>query len=248
MRHQRQDVKRKNSGGGWRRALLFSGPLPCSNLTSPRAAPLYPRRVRYAAILSVIVCAALPAFAADFDATVFAGYFSGSNLGITAEGGISDDATPDAGAGFGVALDFPSPQNTTLQLYYSYHPTAVHSDSYFEYSDVDLNIHYMQIGGTYLWKQRPRLWPYIGLTVGGTLFDSELSGTSLNLSGAAAGGFQIGVSDRVGVRLDARWFGTALSTSGTIGCSNAGVCVGAIDGTAYYEFVASAGITYRIGR
>lgn len=94
---------------------------------------------------------------------------------------------------------------------------------------MDLDIEYLQIGGTVSHPDAERVIPYFGLTVGAARFSPDQSGLDdeTKLAFSIAGGFKVPVTDHIGVRFDARAFVSLLDTDGNIFCvsdDGAGAC------------------------
>ena len=115
-----------------------------------------------------------------------------------------------------------------------------------EAAGVDVSVTYIQIGGRVYVGVDGAVWPYIALTAGGThlSLDGE---QGLFLSGSAGGGVDFQLSKRTALRLDGRFFGTLLGSSGAIGCSTGGalVCIGSAGGGLFVQFAGSAGVVVR---
>ena len=114
---------------------------------------------------------------------------------------------------------------------------------------LDLSVEYLQAGGTYLWDGDP-VRPYLAATVGGTrvdisntVFDSDtFFSFSLGL------GLQIRPNDRLGIRLEARSFGTLLDSDTDLFCQigpNNNVCAVRVDGTVLWQLETFAGLVIR---
>ncbi len=65
------------------------------------------------------------------------------------------------------------------------------------------------------------------------------SETKLSLS--LGGGARFYLTDRLGLRLDARWFGTFFNGSGAVFCSN-GACLLNVQGDTLSQYTATAGV------
>ena len=105
-----------------------------------------------------------------------------------------------------------------------------------------LRIDYYQIGGTVFYPQ-DKLLPFVTGGLGATHIspanDAFSSTTKFSLS--VGGGLKFPLSQNIGLRLEARGYGTVVSSGGTILCS--GGCVAKFSGSLFMQFEASAGLS-----
>ena len=91
----------------------------------------------------------------------------------------------------------------------------------------DMDVEYLQFGGTvsYPDAEYTHVIPYIGMTVGAARFSPDGAGLDdeTKFAFTLGGGLRVPITQRFGVRLDLRAFGTVLSSEGDIFCvSSAG--------------------------
>jgi hypothetical protein len=113
----------------------------------------------------------------------------------------------------------------------------------------DLTIEYLQAGGTYLWDGE-HVRPYLAATIGGTHVDINTPGFDSDTfySFSLGLGLQINPNSRLGIRLEARGFGTLLDADSDLFCQfgpSNNICAVRIDGTLMWQTEAIAGIVFR---
>jgi opacity protein-like surface antigen len=180
--------------------------------------------------------------------TPFAGYrfggeFEDKDSGETFE--LDDDSS------YGLSINFPYTDLTEWEIYYSQQSTSVDAAG-FSVTDnrFDLDIDYLQIGGTYLFEETPAAVPYFVATVGITRIDPDLEDTSSDsfFSFGVGGGWKFFPASRVGLRLDGRFLGTFIDSDSKIFCQSdetGGGCAVALKGDLLYQFEIQAGLVVR---
>jgi len=113
----------------------------------------------------------------------------------------------------------------------------------------ELTVEYLQAGGTYMWDGE-HVRPFLAATLGGTKVDINTAGFGSDTfwSGSLGLGLQISPNSRLGLRLEARGFGTLLDSSSDLWCQfgpTNNVCAVRIDGTIMWQVQALAGIVFR---
>lgn len=142
----------------------------------------------------------------------------------------------------------PLSDDQDLELFYSHQQTRLEdSSANVPSSDlIGIDIHYLHIGGTVLSEQSHNTQAFLSGGLG-------LSHYSPSLNGAAAENrlsLSIGVGGRwlptrrVGLRLEARSFGTLFNSNTTIFCS--GGCQFSISGDMLYQYALFAGLVIRL--
>ena len=172
----------------------------------------------------------------------FGGTFEDLDADLSAE--LDDDAS------FGLILNLRESSNTQWELIYAQQNTAVDT-SEFTFSDpsIDVDLQSLQIGGTYMGEgQRAR--PYVAATVGGTYISPDFAGLDSDTfwSFSIGAGLQAFPSKRVGLRVEARVWGTLLSSNSDLFCSSGpdgGLCAITVDGDALWQFETFAGVVFR---
>lgn len=113
----------------------------------------------------------------------------------------------------------------------------------------DLSVEYLQAGGTYLWDGE-HVRPYLAATIGGTRIDVDSPGFDDDtfFSFSLGLGLQIKPSNRLGIRLEARGFGTLLDADSDLFCQFGpanNICAVRINGSLMWQTEALAGIVFR---
>lgn len=176
--------------------------------------------------------------------TPVAGYRFGGSFDIQE----SDDAYEmEDSSGFSLIFNLRDQANTQWELIYSQqNGTAELNSASALQSRVGVDIQVLQIGGTY---QGPgtRARPYVAVTVGGTRFDTD-SGNDSFFSGSIGVGLQIMPDARIGIRLEARAYGTLTDSDTDIFCRTGpdlNVCAVQVDGEIFSQIETFAGIVFR---
>jgi opacity protein-like surface antigen len=151
----------------------------------------------------------------------------------------------DSGS-FGLIFDYQQKDNTQIEVIYSLQRTDADVSGT---TISNVNMHYLQIGGTYLFDQG-KVLPFVSATLGGTHIDvdTEGFGSDTFFGFSFGGGLQIAPSSRLGLRLEARAFGTLLRSGSTIFCGsgpNAAGCAITVEGDVLWQFQTMAGIVFR---
>jgi len=199
---------------------------------------------RPALLVVVVLMAAffpLPAFAGNYEITPFVGY--------TAGGEFSDSETGttlkvDETSNYGIMVDIKQDEQTQIELYFSRQATRLKTDSgpFTGEPLFDLDIEYYHVGGTY-GTGTGKVKPFMVGTLGATHMDPKGAGldSETKLSLSLGGGVKLFATDRVGLRLEGRWFGTLFNGSGSAFCSS-GACAIHVEGDLFSQFVANAGL------
>jgi opacity protein-like surface antigen len=113
----------------------------------------------------------------------------------------------------------------------------------------ELTVEYLQAGGTYMWDGE-RVRPFLAATLGGTRVDVSTAGFDSDTfwSGSLGLGLQIAPTSRLGLRLEARGYGSLLDSSSDLWCQFGpmnNVCAVRIDGKIMWQVEALLGIVFR---
>lgn len=189
-----------------------------------------------------------------FELTPYASYRFGGEFQSPAE-----DAAPtqvfelrDSRA-YGLILDIRTDAvNTQWEVLYARQPTELETQPTFVGGPLlDIDVDYLQFGGTYLFDDKSdSTIPFIALTAGIARFDPGFAGMDAEtyLSGSIGGGVQLRADRRVGVRLEARAFGSLVDNDSDLFCvagPAANACALKVDGTALFQLEARAGVVFR---
>ena len=204
-------------------------------------------------ILSFVVLAliSLPAFTQEqpfaFEITPFGAYRYGGEF-EDADSSLSLELND--GASYGLIFNARHSPTTQWEIIYSHQETdAVTAGLGLSDPVLDIDIDYLQAGGTYLWEgdtARPFLAATLGVAqvdIGNAGYDSDsFFSFSLGL------GLQFAPTNRLGLRLEARGYGTLLDSDSDLFCQfgpSNNVCAVRIDGTIMWQLEALAGIVFR---
>jgi hypothetical protein len=214
---------------------------------------------------SLILCAALlaagaasaipsPAAAADqprVEVTPYYGWRMGGDFGDINVAGVSSLVIKDASA-YGLILSINTDPHGQVDLQYSEERTQLeaHGSGFASGHTTlfDLNVQNWQLGGNYSWSEpEAPVRGFIGFSVGWTTFDprdSAFDGESL-FAFSFYGGARIRLAKHVGLRLQAQWIATRISSSSEVFCTSQGFCYIAADGELLDQFETAAGLTIK---
>ena len=152
-----------------------------------------------------------------FEMTPFAGY---------RVGGTFEDETTDAefeldnAGSFGLIVNMRETANTEWELMFSHQKTEINLDGGpGPATAIDINVDYLQIGGTYL-GDGYRARPYLVATVGLAHLDPASAGLPSDtfFAFSIGGGWKLRPSERLGLRLEGRFYGTVIDADSKIFC------------------------------
>jgi len=201
--------------------------------------------------LSGLLLVAASASAQDTDFNVEITPFGGYTFGGTFDVEESTDSYElEDSSSFGVIVNWRHTGVTKWEVLYSRQETEadIGAAAALEPS-VDIDLQVFQLGGTYL-GEGSRARPYVAATIGGTHIspDNPLLDSDTFFSGSIGGGLQVFPSQRVGLRLEARVYGTLLSSSTSLFCSSGAqgaLCAITVSGDALWQFETFAGVVFR---
>jgi len=186
------------------------------------------------------------------------GRFEITPYGAYSFGGSFDDSETNASVSttdspnFGLILNFRESTNTQWEVLYSLQKSDVEVTGLPTTSEpLDMDVHYLQAGGTYQGDGN-NVRPYLAATVGAAFFDVKTEGFNSDtfFAFSIGPGLQIRPNDRLGIRLEARVFGTLVRSGSTLFCvSNPGGdtagCAFTIAGEMFWQLQAMAGVVFR---
>jgi hypothetical protein len=189
-----------------------------------------------------------------FELTPYAAYRFGGELESAADdtGATRDFDLRDSRA-YGLILDIRTDAvNAQWEVLYARQATEIETQTTFAGGPLlQIDVDYLQFGGTYLFDDNSdSTIPFIALTAGIARLDPDVNGMEAEtyLSGSIGGGVQLRANRRVGVRLEARAFGSLVDSDSDLFCltgPEANVCALAVDGTALFQLEARAGVVFR---
>ena len=177
----------------------------------------------------------------SFQMTPLIGYRSGGSFQDEASG---TDLDLDSGGSYGLAVTFDHDANTQWELLYSHQDSELQLPQPFSgQRQFGLDVDYFSAGGTYLWRN-PRAQPFVSAGIGLThmspedaRYDSE---TRLMLQLAA--GYRFILGKNVGLRIEARGYGTAVDSDTAFFCGN-GACIVRVDTSGFTQLEINAGLS-----
>ena len=207
-------------------------------------------------VLGVIVAlcwlsSALPARAQDDALNVELTAFGAARFGGTLDERDSEESWElDDSSSFGLILNWRHTGETMWEVLYSRQQTEA------EYSaaapgdrPIDIDLQVLQLGGTYQFEGNKTI-PYLAATVGAAHAEAGANGTESDTfwSFSIGGGVLISPTSRVGLRLEARYYGTLASSSTDLLCRSGpegGGCAFRIEGDLLSQIETFAGIVVR---
>ena len=189
----------------------------------------------YLLAATILVTQLTPAYAQDYEITPYIGWRTSSSLEDAETGETIDLKETDS---FGIILSMKKNLDTNYDFLFSRQNTELQSATVTE----SLRIDYYHLGGT-IFYDYDKLHPFVSGGLGATHIspanDAFSSETKFSLS--VGGGLKFPLTQNVGLRLEARGYGTVVSSGGTILCS--GGCVAKFTGSLFMQFEALAGLS-----
>jgi hypothetical protein len=202
---------------------------------------------RILTFLAVALCQSAASAADDnqrFEITPIGGYRLGGTFEIEASDAsyeIQDSAS------FGLILNLRDREDTQWELLFSRQNSEARLESGAGTQPlVDLELQVLQIGGTYQ-GQGDKVRPYVAATLGGTRIVTEADSDSF-FSGSIGVGLQIRPLSRLGIRLEARAYGTLTDSNTDLFCRTGpdlSICAVRVDGNLLTQIETFAGVVFR---
>jgi Outer membrane protein beta-barrel domain len=206
--------------------------------------------MRLGLVTLTLLLAAMPIAAADdlnVEITPFVSYRFGGTFDVE---GSTDSYEIEDSEAVGLLFNLRHSGNTQWEVLYSLQQsTARLRGSTLTAPAVDTDIHVLQFGGTYQ-GDGDKFRPYVALTLGGTHIKTRANGSQSDsfFSGSIGVGLNLIPNNRLGIRLEARAYGTLMNSSTGLFCQtgpNNNVCAVRIDGSLLGQFEAIAGFVFR---
>ena len=217
----------------------------------PVPAPAMPRfrlpLVAAALLLSSVLFPGEAGAEWGLEITPYVGYAIGGSFTDNATGANLD---VQEGGSYGLVLDLPDTPETQYELFYGLQRTKVTGGGTFGGETLfDLDIHYLHLGGTYLFTGE-KVRPFLSGGLGATHFVPHGSGLDRKtyFSVSLGGGVKIPISGHVGLRFEGRGFMTILPDSTEIFCVSSGgaACNVKVQGDVLGQVLLMAGITFSL--
>ena len=183
----------------------------------------------------------------DYELTPYGAYRVGGDFDEF-NGTLSIDL--DDGESFGFIFNARHSPITQWEILYSRQETSADlAGLALGAPSADLTVHYLQAGGTYLWDGGA-VRPFLAATLGGTHVDVSTPGFDSDTfySFSLGLGLQIRPTSRLGLRLEARGFGTLIDSDTDLFCMfgpTNNICAFRVNGSIMWQTEAIAGIVFR---
>jgi len=219
-------------------------------MKSAPAPAILPFRLHLLAAALLLASVLFPAGAGaewGLEITPYAGYAIGGNFEDNTTGATLD---VKEGGNFGFVLGMPDTPDTQYELFYGFQRTKVTGGGTFGGDTLfDLDIHYLHLGGTYMFA-REKVRPFLSGGLGATHLVPHGSGLNQKtyFSLSLGGGVKIPISGHVGLRFEGRGFLTILPDTTEIFCVSSGgaACDVKVQGDVLGQILLMAGITFSL--
>lgn len=178
--------------------------------------------------------------------TPFGGYAFGGEF----DGEPGGSAEVEDSAHLGVVVDIREGPNTQWEIFYSVQQTDADTSAIpLGERAVDLDIQYLQLGGTYV-ADGNRARPFLAATIGATRFDPDpVTFDSENFFSFSVGaGWYFDVAPQLDLRLEGRALGTFLGSDTDLFCRTGpdrNVCAIKSDSEMFWQLQTSLGFAFR---
>ena len=204
-------------------------------------------RIILAAVLAFALCSPAAAHGSEtrFEITPFAGYRVGGEFSDT-ETDVDLDVRESSA--WGLIVNGKVQANTEWEVLFSRQQAEVDvAELGTPVALIDIDIDYLHVGGTYLFDGE-KTRPFIAATVGASRFDPDFDGSSAEtfVSGSIGAGVKIQLAERIGLRLEARAFGTLIDNDSRLFCESSsagGTCLIVAEGEILWQTEARAGLS-----
>jgi len=203
-----------------------------------------------AAFLLGALCTSAHAEGYNVEITPFAGYRFGGDFDVESDTSNGDSVELADSGSFGLLVDVRHTDITTYQFLYSEQSTdAELTGTSFGNMSVDTKVRVLQLGGTYR-GAGDLVQPYLAATIGGTNIRTSGNGSQSDtfFSGSIGVGINVMPTNRLGLRLEARAYGTLTDSDTDLFCQTGpdlNVCAVRVRGTILGQFETFAGFTFR---
>jgi len=185
------------------------------------------------------------AWAEGFELVPFVGYRFGG--GLSSLSGVRKFDTEDTFS-FGAGLDYVLQSNDAVEVYWGHFSGDAEATldlgpkvtSTLNRDDIMLN------GIWYLGSGLNPTRPYFSVGLGASIINGENTDTVGRFAWSIGGGIRRDASDRVGIRLDARWIPSWVTTGSGVWCDPFYGCFSTGTGEYYDQFEVSAGLILKL--
>jgi hypothetical protein len=150
----------------------------------------------------------------------------------------------------GIILNIRASADTQWEVGYARQDTEIDTQALFASEPgIGLDVEYFHFGGTYLFEGE-NTRPFVAMTVGLSRFDPQPSdlGEESFPSVSIGGGVQLRSTERLGIRIEGRFYTTFVDSDSDFFCGSAGetnVCVIRVVGTTLTQWEVRAGLVFR---
>ncbi|HKQ22987.1 MAG TPA: hypothetical protein VJT81_00915 [Burkholderiales bacterium] len=176
--------------------------------------------------------------------TVYGGYRGGGTL-TDENTGMSMSVHSDAS--YALAVDIGVDHQTQIQLFYGHQDTVLSSAIFAPtVNNFELSLDYFHVGGSYFFEQ-VGTGVYVVAGIGATYArpDRDDLNSETFLSANIGMGYMLPLGKHVGLRFEARGYGTLINNESTLFCGNNTGCIATFKGDALYQGEALAGLSIR---
>jgi hypothetical protein len=179
----------------------------------------------------------------------FGGYMVANDVSVT-EGELNVYSNPN----YGAAISFEVDRGLQAELLWIGQQTTMDLKRYNGLTEplFDIGINYFQAGAIYEFKQnsQQKAFPFTSFSLGATLFspDSSIYGDEWRFSITFGGGGKFYLSDKVGLRLQARLLVPLNFSSAGMWCGSGGCSVGVGSWATFLQADFTGGIFIRLGK
>jgi hypothetical protein len=175
----------------------------------------------------------------SWEITPFYGYLAGGEF---EDPTTNTDRDLDEDNSFGVFFNAAADQWRHYELFYVKQGTSIDGTV-----PMDLDVEYLQVGGTVSYQDADTVIPYFGMTLGAARFSPDAAGldNETKLAFSIGGGFKVPITDHFGVRFDARAFISLLDTDGNLFCvsdNGVGTCAIRAKSDTFLQYQAALGV------
>jgi opacity protein-like surface antigen len=184
--------------------------------------------------------AALAAEEPRYQFTPFVSYATGDDF----EDAAGAERKADDTSGWGIAIDIGEQPGRYYQFIYAGYDTDIKGGA----SKIDLDIDYLQIGGTVAWTEAKHFIPYFGLTIGAARFSPNLNGLddATKFAFSVGAGVRVPIAQNIGLRAEWRTYVTLLGSDSELFCESdngAAACDVHVKSNTFLQHSAQLGVT-----
>jgi hypothetical protein len=184
-----------------------------------------------------------------FEITPFVGARAGGGFELERTDGTRSDVDLDSGASWGASLGLYRDAGGFYELLYSRQRASLDAEDD-ALRGVDVDVSYLQVGGTALFPQESRWVPYLSLTIGAARLEPTRGGYGAETKFALSlgGGFRLPLGERVAATIGVRGYLTLLDSDTKLFClstaDDAG-CLVESSGSTLFQGEGLLGLTVR---